>query len=316
LYGYLAQQVGRRGFSAEKAAIIGMTLEKMAGATPEIEKSLVDRAKLRPVQRVRVMCREEFERVDHDGYLRHLRSLRKDRYLKFWDTDEGMVGIHGLLDPVSALPLRQLIEDTATRGMRGQRKVHESERLNRGQLAADALTDLAVHRMGCQSGRKSAQTTVVVHAAAEDLVKGSGPMFCHGYAGPLCLEMLPQIAFETQVAPAVTGNGGLPLFLGNATRFFTPAQKLAIALRDRGCARCGAPVAHCDVHHIKFWSHDGPTDVDNGVLLCSGCHHRLHDFEWQIEIIDGEVWFIPPASVDPRRRRQPACSTRSPASVG
>jgi 5-methylcytosine-specific restriction protein A len=116
--------------------------------------------------------------------------------------------------------------------------------------------------------------------------------------------------------PAVTGAGGLALFLGRATRFFTPAQKLAIALRDGGCARCGVPVARCDVHHIKFWSLGGPTDIDNGVLLCSGCHHRLHDFGWEIEVIAGEVWFIPPASVDPRRERIPACATRSPTPTG
>jgi 5-methylcytosine-specific restriction protein A len=316
LYAYLAQQVGRPGFSTEKAAIIRTTLEKMAGATPEIEKSLVDRAKKRPIERVRVMCREEWERVDHDGYLRHLRSLREKAYVKFWDTDEGMIGIHGELDPIRGLALREWVEDNATRGMRKQRKLHESEQRSRGELAADALSDLAVHRMGCQDGPKSAQTTVVVHAPAEDVVRGKGAMFCHGYAGPLCLELLSQVAFGLEIAPAVTGKGGLALFLGTSTRFFTPGQKRAIALRDRGCARCGAPVAMCDVHHIQFWSEDGPTDINNGVLLCSGCHHRLHDFGWIIEVIAGEVWFIPPASVDPKRRRIPACSTRSPAPTG
>lgn len=316
LYAHLSQQVGARNFSAEKASLIRATLVKMAGATPELERSLVDRAKTRTVQRVKAMCREEFERVDHDGYLRHLRSLRDKAYVKFWQTDEGMIGIHGELDPIRGIALRQWVEDKTRDAMRTERRIRPSERREPGELAADALADLAVHRMGCQEGPKSAQTTVVVHAAAEDVTKGKGPMFCHGYAGPLCLEMLSQIAFGLEVAPAVTGKGGLALFLGNSTRFFTPAQKLAIALRDQGCARCGAPVAHCDVHHIKFWSHEGPTDIDNGVLLCSGCHHRLHDFGWEIEIIAGEVWFIPPVSVDPLRQRIPACATRSPAATG
>ena len=315
LYGCLTQAVAR-GFSVEKAAVIRGTLKLMAGATPEIERSLVERARKRPVSRVRVMCRTEFERVDHDGYLRQLKSMRKDRYLRMWDRDDGMVGIHGCLDPITAIPLRTWIEAQTRDGMLNQRDVPDEERLDAGQLAADAFAELAVHRMGCQDGPKASQTTVVVHAAAEDVVNGTGPMYCHGYAGPLCLELLGQLAFDTQVMPAVTGAGGLALFLGRATRFFTPAQKLAIALRDGGCARCGAPVARCDVHHIKFWSLGGPTDIDNGVLLCSGCHHRLHDFGWEIEVIAGEVWFIPPASVDPRRERIPACATRSPTPTG
>ena len=309
MYGFLAQAVAR-GFSAEKAAIISATLKLMTGATVEIERSLVERARNRSVSQVRVMCRVEFERVDHDGYLRHLRSLRKDRFIKFWDRDDGMVGIHGLLDPIDAIPLRALVEDQVRAGMRNQRDVHPSERLEAGQLAADALAELAVHRMGCQDGPKSAQTTVVIHASAKDVVEGKGAAYCHGYAGPICLEMLSQLAFGTQVAPSVTGDDGLALFLGRSTRFFTPAQRLAISIRDGGCARCGAPVARCDVHHIKFWSQNGPTDIDNGVLLCSACHHQLHDFGWEIDILAGEVWFIPPTAIDPHRHRIPACATR------
>ena len=260
LYGFLTNEVAR-GFSTEKAAIIRATLASMDGATVEIERSLVERARKRTVSQVRVMCRFEFERVDHDGYLRHLRSLRKERYVKFWDCDNGMVGIHGMLDAIDAIPLQAWVEDNVRDGMRNQRDVHPSERLEAGQLAADALTDLAVHRMGCQDGPKSAQTTVVIHTSAKAVVEGKGAAYCHGYAGPICLEMLSQLAFGTEVAPAVTGEGGLALFLGRSTRFFTPAQRLAISLRDRrlralwgagGALRCaphqvlvaGRPIGH------------------------------------------------------------------------
>ena len=117
-------------------------------------------------------------------------------------------------------------------------------------------------------------------------------------------------AVDLAVMPAVMGRGSLPMDLGRATRCFTEAQRIAIALRDRGCAKCGAPVNRCDVHHIRFWSLGGLSDINNGLLLCVGCHHRLHDFGWDIEIVDGEVWFIPPATVDPERERIPSCSTR------
>ena len=29
-------------------------------------------------------------------------------------------------------------------------------------------------------------------------------------------------------------------------------------------------------HHVIWWSHGGPTDLDNLVGLCSRCHHLVH----------------------------------------
>ncbi|WP_177243768.1 HNH endonuclease signature motif containing protein, partial [Microbacterium sp. AR7-10] len=37
-----------------------------------------------------------------------------------------------------------------------------------------------------------------------------------------------------------------------------------------------------EVHHIDWWNRDtGPTDLTNGILLCSTCHHRIHDNGWE-----------------------------------
>ena len=40
--------------------------------------------------------------------------------------------------------------------------------------------------------------------------------------------------------------------------------------------------AWCQAHHIVHWADGGPTSVDNMVLLCSKCHHKVHDNDWQI----------------------------------
>jgi len=312
LYGFLAQQVAR-GFSSEKAVIIRRTLKDIAMPTIEIERSLVERARKRSVPQVRAMCLREFARVDHDGYRARMLAQRADRYVKFWDGDDGMVNLHGKLDATTAIPLRTWIEDQVAKGMHTQRSAHPSEQLSPGALAADALAELALHRLGCQGDASGVKSTIVVQVPADELAEGSGTAFCHGYAGPICVEDLVAIAVDAQWMAALVGTRGLPLFLGRSDRLFTPAQRLAIAVRDGGCAQCGAPVARCHVHHIRWWSQGGTTDIDNGVLLCSGCHHRLHDHGWGIEIIDHEVWFIPPAEVDPRRERIPACLTRSTA---
>ncbi|AMB59590.1 HNH endonuclease signature motif containing protein [Microterricola viridarii] len=100
------------------------------------------------------------------------------------------------------------------------------------------------------------------------------------------------------------GGTGEVLDLGRARRTFTRAQRIALAERDGGCAwpGCPHPPGYAEAHHLKWWEKDdGPTDLANGILLCSGCHHRIHDNGWQIEIVDNVPWFIPPASVDPAR---------------
>ncbi len=54
--------------------------------------------------------------------------------------------------------------------------------------------------------------------------------------------------------------------------------------------------------HRKWWKRDsGPTDLYNGVLLCDRYHHQVHRDDWTIEIVDGQVWFVPPAHIDARR---------------
>ena len=48
------------------------------------------------------------------------------------------------------------------------------------------------------------------------------------------------------------------------------------------CAFCGydgmlgAAAVGLEAAHVRWWSHDGPDEVDNGLCLCS-LHHRLFD---------------------------------------
>jgi hypothetical protein len=113
----------------------------------------------------------------------------------------------------------------------------------------------------------------------------------------------------------VLGSDSAVLDWGRDKRGFTRAQKLAIALRDQGCACCGAPPSWTEVHHIRGWKrHGGRTDLSNGVLLCVACHHRLHDDGWEIEVdgvgIDARVWFIPPPWIDRDRTPRPGARQR------
>ncbi len=79
----------------------------------------------------------------------------------------------------------------------------------------------------------------------------------------------------------------IPLAVGRTARTATPAQRRALAARDRGCIipGCGIPAEACQTHHVDDWAGGGTTDLPNMVLLC-WAHHRQ---------VDLGMWTIVPA---------------------
>ena len=88
-----------------------------------------------------------------------------------------------------------------------------------------------------------------------------------------------RLACTAEILPVVLGGKGEVLDLGRARRLFNPAQRKAMAIRDRRCRTegCSIPAAWCEAHHLRPWSQGGRTDLADGVLLCPWHHHRAHD---------------------------------------
>jgi hypothetical protein len=92
-----------------------------------------------------------------------------------------------------------------------------------------------------------------------------------------------RIACDAIIQELVLDATGVPLALGRSTRKFTADQYRAMVARDGGCRCCGASPEHCDAHHVNEWNDLGPTDVDNGMLLCRyGCHRGMHESHWKV----------------------------------
>ena len=86
----------------------------------------------------------------------------------------------------------------------------------------------------------------------------------------------------------LTHDHGAVLHYGRATRHWSTELANAIATRDGGCRwpGCTAPVHWCDVHHVHYWEHGGPTDIDNGLLLCRRHHRMLHTKAgWELKLL-------------------------------
>jgi hypothetical protein len=96
--------------------------------------------------------------------------------------------------------------------------------------------------------------------------------------------------------PTLGGAPSQPLDVGRSTRVVQPAQRSALAVRDRGCVfpDCERPLAWCDAHHLEHWI-DGPTDLENLALLCRTHHRTVHEGGWQLTRgPDGRFTATPP----------------------
>jgi len=185
------------------------------------------------------------------------------------------------------------------------------------QRRADALVDIFRHVAGCSgAATELAPVSLVVRMDMDDF--SAADSFAHpgtatidGMQEPITAGAARRMAADARIIPMVLGGASQVLDLGVGTRLFSKAQKLALAERDGGCAwtGCTHPPSYTEAHHLQWWSRGGPTDLDNGILLCSFHHHRIHNDRWEIVVRDRVPWFIPPANIDlsrtPRRGGRP-----------
>ena len=91
-----------------------------------------------------------------------------------------------------------------------------------------------------------------------------------------------RLACEAGIIPIVLGGKSQPLDLGRRRRLFTDHQRIAMQIRDRGCAAEGCDrTTGLHAHHKRRWTDGGTTDLDHGVSLCSWHHARAHDTGYQ-----------------------------------
>jgi hypothetical protein len=136
-------------------------------------------------------------------------------------------------------------------------------------------------------------TTVVVRVDLETLRTGLGTATLPDGA-PISAGEVRRMACTAGIIPAVLGGKSQVLDLGRSRRLFSPAQRLALSLRDRQCRAdgCDIPARWCEAHHRRPWSEGGRTDLRDGELLCIHHHHRIHDPAYHHERLpDGGVRF-------------------------
>ncbi|WP_430866782.1 DUF222 domain-containing protein [Demequina aurantiaca] len=268
----------------------------------KIEEKLVDKAQRLSLAEFRRACDRERSWIAPRDLVERERRHRENRTLYFSEDADGMTVMTAKLDVGSAAPIKAWIEAQVRHGFQQRRDTgaHDgsTDVRSAGQMRVDALASLASHGLDCDSPTSGVKTTVVVRVEASQLESDLGLGECDQVSGPISASTLRMMAVDAEILPVVMGGESLPLDLGRAFRLFTKAQRIALLERDGGCSWCHAPPAYCEAHHIRWWGRDrGNSDLANGVMLCTGCHHRLHRDDWTVEVREGEVWFQQPPTL-------------------
>lgn len=156
---------------------------------------------------------------------------------------------------------------------------------------------------GSSPGAMRALSAVTAVVRLEDLRHGSGVGWIDDILEPVSTATIRQLACDGGIRPLVLGDHGEILHLGRTQRLFSTAQRKALAVRDGGCVwpGCTAPPGWCQAHHVTEWERGGPTDIDNGALLCSAHHHMLHASDFTMRMIDGRPRLLSPPWLDPEQ---------------
>lgn len=327
-----ALSAGRLGVDAA-AAIIRHLTEASRAASPatlrEAEAMLVQQAEGLPAESVAQLARRTCATLDPDGVEPRENELRRQRRFHLGREVDGMTPFSGLADPVNAGLLRAALAER-TAPSRQPRFVDaddlaagdESTELGgaldsrtREQRAFDIVFGLLTAGIRVDNdavGSLHGTATVTVVVAAKDLVAGTGAAWIDDTLWPVATATTNEIICDGGVRLQIEGDKGEILWQGRRQRYFTPAQRRALAARDGGCVgpNCTAPPSWCHAHHVVDWAHGGRTDVDNGALLCSFHHHQLHAGGFRLRMNGGVPEMLAPPWLDREQLWRPTTKSR------
>jgi Domain of unknown function (DUF222)/HNH endonuclease len=193
----------------------------------------------------------------------------------WWDRDQRFLNLKGKLPAEQGAAvdkaLNRLVEQIPT--------LPDGTYDRAERRGADALVELAATHIANDADPDRA--TIVVHVEAEALASGEGAAALEGGC-ELAPETVRRLACEASIQ-VVTNQDGKSIGVGRKTRTPPPWLRRLVVKRDGFCRFPGCERRrHLHTHHVKHWTREGPTDLDNLVLLCSFHHQLVHEGGWSI----------------------------------
>jgi hypothetical protein len=260
-------------------------------ATPETEEKLITWARRVTVTGVR-------RRADlaNRTPLEEVVDADRSRYLTYWWFDDGRrLGIEGAMPADTGAVVAKALDRLADRAPDivddDEDPIPPEGTLDARR--ADALVALASASIAEDSDPDRA--TVVVHAELAALAGDEGG--CELEQGPVIHpETARRLACDARLQVVVHDGAGGPIGAGHTSRTTPAWLKRLLRHRDGGCTFPGCESKRfLHAHHIVHWIWDGPTDLDNLMLVCSSHHKLVHEYGWRVELdLPGAPrWFRP-----------------------
>lgn len=299
---------------------------QLAGAFRALDDEITAMAQQLGVEDFEQWCRRRLTRLSAEvGRARHERQQR-DTHLRRWtDISTGMYRLTGAFHPELGARLFAAIDahinDLRAAGadpalLPGDPLGPLADQYdNRDHLAAHALARAVLaHTRTTKPAR--AEISVIVDAHTLLFGPHDDTVCEHTDGVPLPIDTLRRLACIADLHRVLWSADGDTVDLGRTTRLANRAQRRALRSRYRTCAwhGCDVPFHHCEIHHLHWWEHHGPTDLDNLLPLCVRHHHHAHELGWTLTLHpdrsltihqpDGTHWATtPPPTLQPTRAR-------------
>ena len=226
---------------------------------------------------------------DSDGLERLERQRRAVRFNSWIDRETGMGRWSATWDPETMVRLENLIDAKV------QALFHDTQPANcptdllakQSFLRAHAVLALLLEGGGSRLGRPEI-VVVVDHTHPHP---DGRPVIDWGLPVDLPDRVLADLYRVAKVCTVVVRNGVVidapgELNLGRSTRVANRAQRRALGALYATCAIPGCDVRYSrtKLHHVIWWRHDGPTDLDNLLPVCERHHQNIHNDGWVLTL--------------------------------
>ena len=250
--------------------------------------------------------------LNPDGEFRDQERARKRGITLGQQEYDGMSRISGMLTPQLSAAIEAMLAKLAAPGVCNsdddtpvvdaapdedavRRDTRSQAQRNHDGLLAGLRGLLASGQLGQHNGLP---VSIVVTTTLKDLEAAAGKALT---GGGTVVPMSDVIRWASHAHHylAVFDNSK-PLALYHAKRLASPAQRIMLYAKDRGCTKpgCDAPAYHSQVHHVRGWTVTGRTDINDLTLAC-GPDNRLVEKGWTTRTnAKGDIEWIPPPHLD------------------
>ena len=223
----------------------------------------------------RTLHDHQHEQSSDDGKSLFEKKRERRTLRVFKSPEDGMFNLNGWFDPEAGNRIEAALA-AEERRLRNDEKSNDQATFD--QRLADALENLVC----ADTSDRRPQGTTLILTAQWNPVEGKIADVRLPDGDKLPMSEALRLACDADVLPCVFNTKNQEVWVGRKHRSATEAQRAALIARDKHCIGCGRSAVWCEAHHIEEWFKGGRTDIDNLVLVCTSCHHNIHDDGWEV----------------------------------